>query len=61
MLGEAKTGVCSVVDTDAEDCLLVVILPCRPGWLQRQALSGLTRVPFGGLYLIDEALIPGRM
>lgn len=30
MLDAAKIRVCSVVNTDVADCLLVAILPCRP-------------------------------
>ena len=56
MLGAAKIRVCPIVDTDGEDCLLVVMLPCRPDWLHQEALCqtlgrrlrGLTRLAFGG-------------
>ncbi len=36
MLDGAKSRVCPVVYTDVEDCLLVAILSCRPGWLRKK-------------------------
>ena len=36
VLDAAKIHVCSVVNTGAADCLLVTILPCRPGWFRKK-------------------------
>jgi hypothetical protein len=39
MLDAAKIRVCSVVNTDLADCLLVAILPCHPVWLRQKTYS----------------------
>jgi ABC-type Mn2+/Zn2+ transport system permease subunit len=51
MLDVAKNRVCSVVNTDVADCLLVATLPCRPACLRKKnyefvnaALSSLSDV-----------------
>jgi len=36
MLDAAKIRVCSVVNTNVSDYLLVTILPCCPGWLRKK-------------------------
>ena len=36
MLDAARIHVCSVVNIDVENCLLVTIPPCRPGLLRKK-------------------------
>jgi hypothetical protein len=36
ILDAAKFHICSVVNTDVADCLLVTILPCQPRWLGKK-------------------------
>src|SRR5438552_17457352 len=39
MLDAAKIRVCPLVYSNVADCLLVAILPCRPGWRSRFGLA----------------------
>jgi hypothetical protein len=39
MLDAARIRVCSVVNTEGADSLLVAILACRPGWLRKKTYN----------------------
>jgi hypothetical protein len=58
MVDAAKIRVCPVVYTDVADCLLVAILPCRPGSLWKKSYYRVNTV-FSYFSEVDPRLCRG--